>query len=264
MELASEQIASLAEDFAGRVAIVTGAAQGIGFGIAQAFVERNARVAIVDLNGEAAGQAAAGLANGSATTLGMAADVGDAASTAAAVEAVKERWGRIDVLVNNAGIQFNCDSLELRPEDLERVMNTNLLGAFYAAQAVARIAMVPQRSGSIINISSVASYLTFPRRLSYGMSKAGINAMTRILAVEWAPHHIRVNAIAPGYIRTQLVEDAARWGHIDLAAVRAKTPADRLGDVSEIASLAAFLASERAAFITGQVVTIDGGFSLTK
>lgn len=263
MEVAAEQTGTAGlENFSGRIAIVTGGAQGIGFAIAQALVERNAHVALLDLNMD--GAAAAVQQLGDDRSLSVKADIGDPDSVSAAVDAVMARWGRIDILVNNAGIQFNCASLDLRPQDLQRVVDTNLLGVFYASQAVARAAMIPQNSGVIINISSVASLLSFPRRLPYGITKAGVNAMTRILAVEWAPHHIRVNAIAPGYVKTQLVEDAARWGHIDLPGLLSKTPSERLGEVSEIAELAVFLASDRAAFMTGQVVTIDGGFSLSK
>ncbi|HYZ84413.1 MAG TPA: SDR family oxidoreductase [Bryobacteraceae bacterium] len=264
MELAPEQInGASSEDFAGRIVIVTGGAQGIGFAIAEAFVQRNARIALLDLNPESA-CAAVDRLGGPQCAMSVETNIGDPESVSRAVEAVFQKWGRIDVLVNNAGVQFNCASLELRPEDLQQVLNTNLLGAFYASQAVARTAMVAQEGGVIINISSVASFMSFPRRMPYGISKAGLNALTRILATEWAGYKIRINAIAPGYVRTQLVEDAARWGHIDLPAVIGKTPAERLGHPSEIAELAVFLASHRAAFLTGQVVTIDGGFSLTK
>jgi NAD(P)-dependent dehydrogenase (short-subunit alcohol dehydrogenase family) len=264
MALAAEQISTAGlEDFSGRIAIVTGGAQGIGFAIAQALAERNARVALLDLNTDGAAAAVQQLGDDD-RSLSVKGDIGDPDSVSAAVDAVMARWGRIDILVNNAGIQFNCASLDLRPQDLQRVVDTNLLGVFYASQTVARAAMIPQNSGVIINISSVASFLSFPRRLPYGITKAGVNAMTRILAVEWASHHIRVNAIAPGYVKTQLVEDAARWGHIDLPGLLSKTPSERLGEVSEIAELAVFLASDRAAFMTGQVVTIDGGFSLSK
>jgi NAD(P)-dependent dehydrogenase (short-subunit alcohol dehydrogenase family) len=252
------------EEFHGRVAIVTGAAQGIGFAIAQAFVSGGARVALLDLNRQLACESAARLGPIGDRTLALAADVADDDSIDAAVAGVMEQWGQIDILVNNAGIQFNCASLDLRSEDLHRVLNINLVGAFHASQAAARASMVPRKTGAIINISSVASFLSFPRRLPYGIAKAGINALTRILAVEWAPHNIRVNAIAPGYIRTRLVEDAARWGHIDLPAITAKTPAERLGEVEEIAELAVFLAGDKSGFITGQVITADGGFALTK
>ncbi len=147
---------------------------------------------------------------------------------------------------------------------MQRVLNTNLLGAFYVSQAVARSTMVPRRHGCIINISSIASLISFPRRLPYAIAKSGLNAMTRVLAAEWAPYNIRINAIAPGYIRTQLVEDAARWGNIDLEAICAVTPAKKLGEISQVADLALFLASERSEFITGQVHVIDGGYTLTK
>jgi NAD(P)-dependent dehydrogenase (short-subunit alcohol dehydrogenase family) len=220
-------------------------------------------VALLDVNGDLA-KAAVECLGGPESAMSVEVNIGDAASVSAAVQSVMERWGRIDVLVNNAGVQYNCASIDLRPEDLQRVLDTNLFGAFYASQAVARAAMIPQNGGAIVNISSVASFMSFPRRLPYGISKAGVNALTRILAAEWAGHHIRINAIAPGYVKTQLVEDAARWGHIDLPALLAKTPSERLGEVAEVAELALFLASDRAAFLTGQVVTIDGGFSLSK
>jgi NAD(P)-dependent dehydrogenase (short-subunit alcohol dehydrogenase family) len=145
-----------------------------------------------------------------------------------------------------------------------QVLNTNLLGALYCSQAVARSSMVPGCQGNIINISSVASFLSFPRRLPYSIAKSGINALTRVLAVEWAPYNIRVNGIAPGYISTQLVEDAARSGHIDLETIRSKTPASKLGEVAQVADLALFLASKHSQFITGQIIIIDGGYTLTR
>jgi NAD(P)-dependent dehydrogenase (short-subunit alcohol dehydrogenase family) len=199
-------------EFEHQVVIVTGGAQGIGRAIMEAFFRERARVAIWDIQEEAAAETARAIDLDGQSVLAMGVDIRDHSKIDRAVKEVVARWGQIDILVNNAGVQWNCPSLELRPEDLARVVETNLIGAFYCSQAVARHSMVPRKHGVIISISSMAAVLGMPRRLAYGISKAGISAMTRVLAAEWrstisAPTPLRPATSGHKWLRTPFVGD---------------------------------------------------------
>ena len=187
------------------------------------------------------------------------ADMGRLAEIETMVAAVEEGLGPIDVLVNNAGVFPRVPFLELRESDWDYVLDINLKGAFLLSQAVGR-QMIQQRSGSQINIASLATDRPLKHVAPYAMSKAGLGQMTRSLAMEWGPHGVRVNAIAPGFILTDLTRKL--WADEKMQAwVKANTPQGRLGQPQDLVGTALFLASSAAAFLTGQIIYVDGGFS---
>ena len=244
-----------------KVAVVTGGGAGIGRAIVQRFAEEGADVAIFDINGETA-QAAAD----AVTALGRKglAIQGDMASTAdihqAAARTVNE-LGRIDVLVNNAGISRAKPFLELTEEIWDQVMDVNLKGPFTFAQAAAKQMVEKGIAGRIINISSVDAEMAYPHNAHYCASKAGLAHLTRCMAVALAPHNITVNCIGPGLFVTEMTHQAflnPAWQK----GLPAKVPLNRLGDVKELAALAAFIASEEASYMTGTNTYLDGGHML--
>jgi NAD(P)-dependent dehydrogenase (short-subunit alcohol dehydrogenase family) len=245
---------------AGKIAIVTGAARGIGLAVAKRFTAEGASVVLADVL-ERDGATAAKHLGGSARFVKC--DVGDSADVGALVDAACKAFnGDIDVLVNNAGIIHGADFLELREADFDRVLRVNLKGAFLVGQAVAQ-RMVSQvaagrKPGSIVNMSSINSVVAIPNQLPYCVSKGGIAQLTRVMALALAPHGIRVNAIGPGSIMTEMLATVAT----DQAAKRnvlSRTPLGRIAEPEEVASVAAFLASEDASYITGETVYVDGG-----
>ncbi|MCE8043968.1 glucose 1-dehydrogenase [Halomonas daqingensis] len=240
------------------VALVTGGAQGIGWATARRLVRDIAHMVVIDLDGAAAEARAEELGSGH---LGVGADVTDAAQVRALVGRVMADFGRIDVLVNNAGIADQPgETLVQSGEAFERVLRVNLCGTFLVTQAVAG-EMLARRQGAIVNLSSIAGLGGIPTRNAYSAAKAGILGMTRSMACEWARQGVRVNAIAPGYVRTSLVEELEERGTIDTAALEARIPMGRLADPTEIAEAIAFLTSPQASFITGSVLVADGGWS---
>ncbi|GHE22211.1 SDR family NAD(P)-dependent oxidoreductase [Halomonas urumqiensis] len=240
------------------VALVTGGAQGIGWATAQRLARDIPHVVIVDLDDRAAGARAEELGPGH---LGLGVDITDEGQVGTMVERVLAVFGRIDVLINNAGIADQPGAtLEQRVDAFERVLRVNLNGTFLVTQAVVG-EMLARGEGAIVNLSSIAALGGIPTRNAYSAAKAGILGMTRSMACEWARRGVRVNAIAPGYVRTALIEELERRGTIDTAALEARTPMGRLADPTEIAEAIAFLASPRASFITGSVLVADGGWS---
>ena len=237
----------------GRVAIVTGAAQGIGAACARRFAREGAPVVLADVD-DARGQALASELGG----FYQHCDVGDKAQVDALVAATLARHGRIDVLVNNAGIFKAADFLEVSEADFDAVLRVNLKGSFLVGQAVAR-EMARVGRGSIVNMSSVNGVLAIPTIASYNVSKGGINQLTRVMALALADKGIRVNAVAPGTIATELAAKAVLTSEEARQKIMSRTPMGRLGEPSEIADVVAWLASDAASYITGEIVTVDGG-----
>ena len=247
------------------VALITGAADGIGWATAQRLAADGLRVALLDLRSDAAQARATELGE---VHLGLGCDVTDEASVDAAVAAVVARWGRIDVLVNNAGIgDQSGPTIAQNLDAFDRVLAVHLRGAFLMSRAVGRqmlmqAAPIAGRSrGAIVNLGSIASSTGLPARNAYSAAKAGIVGMTRAMASEWARAGIRVNAVAPGYVRTALVAELERKGAIDAAAIRRRTPLGRMAEPGEIAEVISFLASERASYVTGALIPVDGGWT---
>ncbi|CAM3262219.1 3-oxoacyl-ACP reductase FabG [Nocardioides dubius] len=252
--------------FDGRIAVVTGAARGIGFGTATRFAEEGAAVAILDLAQESADDAAARLVESvpGARAIGVGADVSNAASVDAAVARVVEELGGIHVLVNNAGITRDNLLFKLTEEDWDLVMGVHLKGAFLMTKA-AQKHFVEQRYGKVVNLSSISS-LGNRGQANYSAAKMGIQGFTRTLGIELGPFGINVNAVAPGFIATEMTDATAARLNMDVEEFRAlnaqSNPVRRVGFPADIAAAVAFLASDEASYITGQTLYVDGGGTL--
>jgi 3-oxoacyl-[acyl-carrier protein] reductase len=249
----------------GRVAVVTGAARGIGFGCATRFAEEGASVAVVDLEESAAAEAAAKLPlQGEARAIGVGADVSSTESAEAAVTRVVEELGGIHVLVNNAGITRDNLLFKMTDEDWDLVMGVHLRGAFLMTRAAQRH-FVEQKYGKILNLSSVSA-LGNRGQANYSAAKMGIQGFTRTLGIELGPFGINANAIAPGFIATEMTDATARRLKLEPEELRRlnaeSNPVRRVGEPADIAAAAAFLCSDEASYITGQTLYVDGGAKL--
>jgi NAD(P)-dependent dehydrogenase (short-subunit alcohol dehydrogenase family) len=244
-----------------KVAIVTGGARGIGRAIVERFLAEGARVVIADVDGDRGSQAVTDL-GGLGPVRYIECDVGERLDVRNLLAAAVDAFGDVGVLVNNAAILAGGEFLDLDEADFDRVIRTNLKGAFLCGQAVARH-MVERiaagaKPGAIVNLSSVNAVFALPNQVPYSVSKGGISSLTKVMALALAPHGIRVNAIGPGSIMTEMLgtvmaDDAAR------KRILSRTPLGRIGDPQEIAAIAAFLASDQASYITGQTIYADGG-----
>ncbi|SAK66955.1 SDR family NAD(P)-dependent oxidoreductase [Caballeronia ptereochthonis] len=241
-----------------RVAIVTGGASGIGWATVQRFARQGYRVAIADLHRDTARHRVEEL--GGTDHLAIGADVSSEADVIAMIHEVADTYGRIDVLVNNAGIGEQAKpTIEQSVDAFDRLLDIHVRGTFLACREAAKV-MLAQRAGAIVNLCSIAGLSGIPTRNAYGAAKAGIAAMTRSMAGEWARDGIRVNAVAPGYVATELVEKLVGNGQIDIAAIERRTPMGRLARPDEIAEAILFLASDAASYVTGTVLSVDGGW----
>jgi glucose 1-dehydrogenase len=241
-----------------KVAIVTGGARGIGLAIAKRYIAEGARVTIADVDAEAGAAAVSALANARF----IATDVGDAHAAENVVAETCRTFGDLDIVVSNAGIIHGADFLELKESDFDRVLRVNLKGAFLVGQAASRRMVAQVKAGkppgSIINMSSINAEVAIANHTPYCVSKGGIDQLTKVMALALAPHGIRVNAIGPGSIMTDILK-AVATDRDAKRAILARTPLGRIGEPDEIAAIAVFLASDDASYITGQTIYADGG-----
>ena len=245
----------------GQVAIVTGAAQGIGAACAERLAQDGAAVALWDVD-DARGNALAGQLNAAGRqALFCHCNVAEKREVEAALAATLKAFGRVDALISNAGIFKAAAFLDITEADWNAVIDVNLKGAFLVGQAVARAmtANAGPARGAIVNMSSVNGTLAIPSIASYNASKGGVNQLTRVMALALADHGIRVNAVAPGTIATELARSAVLGSDEARARIMSRTPMRRLGEPHEIAEVCAFLVSSAASYMTGEIVTVDGG-----
>ena len=246
----------------GKVAIVTGAAQGIGLACARRLAEDGARVVLGDIDEKQGAKAAEELRDAGFDVLFTACDVTERLTVQNMVKHTVSNFERVDILVNNAGVVHDADFLDLSEEDFDRVLNVNLKGYFLCGQTAAR-QMVKQVEagdppGSIINMSSINAVFAIGKQVPYSVSKGGINQLTKVMALSLAPYGIRVNAIGPGSIMTRMLEQVNEDEEAR-KTILSRTPMGRIGKVEEVASIASFLASEDASYVTGQTIYADGG-----
>jgi gluconate 5-dehydrogenase len=240
----------------GKVAVITGASRGIGAYLAEALARAGARVALLGRDEAALASSAAALTSAGLEARYFLADVSQAASLDAVFDRMVQVMGRVDILVNNAGVEELCPSVDVTEALWDKIVGTNLKGAFFAAQAAGRRM---SRGSSILNLCSLTSEVGVAGAAAYGASKSGLAGLTRALATEWAVRGIRVNGIGPGYFRTALTEAFYRdeqW----LKTMLPKIPLQRFGALEDLGGAAVFLCSEAAAYITGQVLYVDGGY----
>ncbi len=238
-----------------RLALVTGGAQGIGYACAEALTEDNARVILVDINEDGVMAAAEKLGNG---TVGLTCDMGDPQQILAMFDKVEKEQGNVEVLVNNAGIAKPGEFLSYDLNDFERVIDINLKGVFVATQRAAKTMVDKNIAGSIINMSSINAVVAIPAIPAYCASKGGVMQLTKVASLALAQHNIRVNAVGPGSIDTAMMAGVnANPQAMDM--VMSRTPLKRVGSVREIGDVVAFLASDKASYITGETIYVDGG-----
>ncbi len=246
----------------GKVVFNTGAAKGIGRAMSLAFARHGARLMLLDLDAEGLAQARLELLAvfPALQVETVVASITDDVAIDQAISATVARFGRVDVLLNNAGVSMNKPSLEVTPAEWRRAVDIDLSGVFYCSQAAAK-RMMNQGGGVILTTASMFGLISAARRAAYCASKAAVVSLCKTLAVEWAEHNIRVNSICPGYIQTALVEDLIHSGALDAGVITRRTPLNRLGSPQEVAEMALFLASDSAAFVTGHAMVADGGFT---
>ena len=246
-------------DLSGKNAIVTGASRGLGQAIAIGLAEAGAKVGITSRSLKALEETQSKITDFGGKFRQIELDVRDITAMSSILQTVAHQVGEIDILVNNAGYEQVCPSHEVTEEIWDTIMETNLKGAFFAAQTAASSMVRSGRGGAIVNVCSLTSYIGVPTAVPYGSSKSGLLGMTRALSTEWASEQIRVNAIAPGYFRTELTEAFYReqaWQE----AMLQKIPLNSFGNANDLKGAVIFLVSDAAKYITGQCLAIDGGY----
>lgn len=244
---------------ADQVVVVSGASRGIGRSIAEGFVARGAQVVITGREASTLAETAQQISTGKHTVKTVVCDVADVAAHDGLITTLKSEFPRIDTLINVAGVNKRKKVETFTPEEYDFILDINLRGTFFLAQAIGKW-MIAERHGSIITIDSLNTYAPLKGVLPYAISKAGVSMMTRGLACEWGEYGVRVNALAPGFILTDLTNKL--WSDPNMQAWgKTNTPLRRLGEVQDMIGTAVFLASKASAFMTGQVVYVDGGFS---
>lgn len=242
-----------------KVAVITGAAKGIGRSCAERLLVDGCKLVIADIDGPQLAATLTHLKRTSSNVVAVEADVSRRADVDNAVRAAVEHFDRLDIMINNAGIALNNEFLSVTEEEFDRVLGINLKGAFFGVQAAARQMIAQGGGGVIINMSSINALLANPSVATYAISKGGMNQLTTTAAVALAQHNIRVVGIGPGTILTEMVASSIMTSDDARRSVLARTPMGRCGNPQEIASVAAFLASEDASYITGQTIYPDGG-----
>ncbi len=246
--------------FQNKVALVTGSGRGIGRTIALRFADEGASVVVNSVHRENSDAVKKEIESRGGRAISVACDISKEGSVDGLFEAVKREYGTIDILVNNAGINIVKPALEMTEADWDTILSINLRSIFVCSKAAAGL-MIPKKSGKIINISSIVGINPFPNRAPYATSKAGVIMLTRELAIEWAKHNINVNAVAPGFILTDMLKSRISEGAINGEAILKRVPLGRFGMVEDIAHSVLFLAAEESSYITGQCLTVDGGYT---
>ena len=242
-----------------RVAIITGAGSGNGRGIALRFAEEGARVVAADLELDAAEETVGLVEDAGRGAIAVRADVSRREQVAAMVEVTRERFGGVDILVNNAGVETLVPLLDLEESEWDRIVDTNLKGAFLCGQIAARAMVSMRTSGAVVNIASINAKIALAGQAHYTSSKGGLIMLTKAMALDLAPHGIRVNAIGPGVIETRMTEGSLSNPE-RRAMLLSKVPLGRVGQPRDVANAALFLASDEASYITGTTLYVDGGW----
>lgn len=245
--------------FEGKVAVVTGAAKGIGYACARRFADEGADVLLVDIDCAAGETARAALSASGQRIVFVEGDVGDKNDVTRIFTLAEREFGGVDILIANAGIYTSADFLDITEDDFDRVLRVNLKSAFLTGQAAARLMVKHDRQGAIVNMSSVNAVIVNPNAIPYAISKGGINQLTKAMAIALSRYAIRVNALGPGTILTDLARGAVLKDAEALERILSRTPLGRLGTPEEVAGAAAFLASNDAGYLTGQTIYVDGG-----
>ncbi|RJR17530.1 MAG: glucose 1-dehydrogenase [Desulfobacteraceae bacterium] len=244
----------------GKVALITGASKGIGKGVAERYALEGAAVVLASRSTDLLSVIEEDIGKAGGLALAVPVDVRNRESIEQAVTTAVEKYGRLDIMVNNAGISMAHPSEELSVEDWTRAVETDLYGVFYGCQCAGR-QMIRQGGGCIINITSIYGLVAAPMRAAYCSSKAAANMLTKVLAIEWAKYNVRINALAPGYIRTELVQGVIEKGMLPVDGIQKRTPLGRIGEVKDLLGAAVYLASDDSEFMTGAVMTVDGGWT---
>jgi NAD(P)-dependent dehydrogenase (short-subunit alcohol dehydrogenase family) len=244
------------------VAVITGAARGIGKGCALQLAQDGFAIVIADVRGEAAKETADEFAAMGFKVAHSATDVTHPADCAAMIETAVNMFGGVDVLVNSAGISRPEPSLDVLPETWRRLVDIQLNGVFFCSQAAGRqmVKQGSERGGCIINISSINAEAAFPMRTAYSCAKAGVTMMTKTLAIEWAEHNIRVNAVGPSHTETEMTVENIKRGVVNVDVLKKRIPLGRLAKVEDVANAVSFLCSPKSSYITGQALYVDGGY----